>query len=87
MDINLKGRMNGIAAATEIRERFAIPVIFLTAFADVETLELAQKSEPFGYIIKPFEERELNANISMALYKDQMVEKLKRSEEQYPHLV
>lgn len=83
MDIHLKGSMDGIAAATEIHQRFLLPVIFLTAFTDVETLERAQKSEPFGYILKPFEEHELNATISMALYKHKMEMQLRASEEQF----
>lgn len=69
MDIHLKGDMDGIAAASIIREQHDIPVIFLTAFADVPTLERAKLSEPFGYILKPFEERSLHVHIEMALVK------------------
>jgi diguanylate cyclase (GGDEF)-like protein/PAS domain S-box-containing protein len=81
MDIMLKGEMDGVQAATEIRERFHIPVIYLTAFADEYTLQRASITEPFGYILKPFEERELHTIIEMALYKHQMEKKLKRSEQ------
>jgi signal transduction histidine kinase len=69
MDINLKGDMDGIESATEICSRFSVPIIYLTAFADEKTLERARKTEPYGYIVKPFNERELQANIEMALYK------------------
>ena len=58
MDIQLAGEMEGIAAAQAIRERFAIPVVFLTAFAGDTILERAKVTEPFGYIIKPFQDRE-----------------------------
>jgi PAS domain S-box-containing protein len=80
MDIFLKGDMDGIQAAEQIRTRYDIPVIFLTAFADPKTLQRAKVTEPFGYILKPFEERELLTAIEMALYKHGMEKKLKDSE-------
>jgi PAS domain S-box-containing protein len=80
MDIRLKGNVNGIDAAQEIRERFDIPVIYLTAYADEDTLQRAKRTEPYGYIVKPFEERELHSVIEMALYKHRMERKLKESE-------
>ena len=80
MDIFLKGDMDGIQAAEQIRTRYDIPVIFLTAFADPRTLQRAKVTEPFGYILKPFEERELLTAIEMALYKHGMEKKLKDSE-------
>ncbi|MBT3258964.1 MAG: response regulator [Deltaproteobacteria bacterium] len=81
MDIMLKGEMNGTETAGQIHSRFNIPVVYLTAYADEEILEKAKVAEPFGYIIKPFEERELNTAIEMALYKHKMERKLKESEE------
>lgn len=80
MDIQLAGEIDGIETAAHIRERFGIPVIFLTAYADEETLQRAKITEPFGYILKPFTIRELRANIEMALYKYQMERKLRESE-------
>ncbi len=80
MDIFLKGDMDGIQAAEQIRTKYDIPVIFLTAFADPKTLQRAKVTEPFGYILKPFEERELLTAIEMALYKHGMEKKLKDSE-------
>jgi PAS domain S-box-containing protein len=71
MDIWLKGSMDGIEAAEAIRRRIDVPVIYLTAHSDSATLTRAKLSEPFGYIIKPFEERELATTIEMALYKHQ----------------
>jgi diguanylate cyclase (GGDEF)-like protein/PAS domain S-box-containing protein len=69
MDINIKGEVDGIKAAEEIQTHLKLPVIFLTAFSDPGTLQRARIAEPFGYILKPFNERELISNIEMALYK------------------
>lgn len=80
MDIKLKGEMDGIQAASIIRKRYHLPVIFLTAFADEETLQRAQVTDAFGYILKPFEERELSINIEMALYKHHTEQQLRDSE-------
>ena len=66
MDIQLKGEMDGIEAAERIRTDFDIPVIYLTAFADEETLQRAKATEPFGYILKPFDERDLHTAIEIA---------------------
>ena len=70
MDIELSGEMDGIEAAGIIRSRFDIPSIFVTAYADDKLLERAKIIEPFGYILKPFEKRELHCNIEIALCKD-----------------
>jgi len=72
MDIMLKGPMNGIQAAHLIRVELSLPVIFLTANSDEAVLEQAKISEPFAYLLKPFEERQLRTNIEMALYKSRM---------------
>ena len=77
MDIMLKGEMNGIDAASQIKARFNIPVIYLTAHANEEMLQSAKLTEPFGYIIKPFEERELGSTIDIALYRHKMEIKVK----------
>ena len=83
MDIRLKGEMDGITAAEEIRQRFRIPVIYLTAFSEDSSLQRAKLTEPFGYIIKPFEDREIQSAIEMALYKHQAEERLRDSERRY----
>lgn len=80
MDIILKGKMDGIETAIEIRKRFNIPIIYCTAYADDKMLERAKITESFGYLIKPFEDRELNITIEMAIYKHRMETKLKESE-------
>ncbi len=69
MDIMLKGDMDGVEAANEIREKLDIPVVYLTAYSDNKILERAKKTEPFGYIIKPFDERDLYSSIEVALHK------------------
>ncbi len=83
MDINLKGDMDGIEAATQIRARLDIPVIFLTAFSNQSVVERALKVEAFGYILKPFEERELIITIEMALYKHSAERKIRESENKF----
>ncbi len=80
MDIRLKGKMDGIEAAQQIRERCDIPVIYLTAYADEKTLDRAKVTQPYGYILKPIEERELHSTIEMALYKHEMERRLKENE-------
>ena len=80
MDIQLIGDMNGITAAGIIKQKYEIPVIFLTGQSDDATIGKALESEPFGYIVKPFEEKNLKTSITMALYKRAMDEKLRQSE-------
>jgi diguanylate cyclase (GGDEF)-like protein/PAS domain S-box-containing protein len=80
MDIMLSGPMDGIEAAKQIRSQLGIPVIFLTAFTDEKTLERAKEVEPFGYILKPFKERELYTTIDIALYKNTIDKKLRKQE-------
>lgn len=87
MDIRLENGMDGIQAAEQIRSLYDIPVIFLTAFADQTTLARAKITEPFGYILKPFEERELQSTIEIALYRHAAEQKLRESERRYRHLV
>ena len=67
MDIMLKGSMDGVTAAKEITTRFDVPVVYLTAYSDNSILERAKKTEPFGYIIKPFDEKDLYSSIEVAL--------------------
>jgi hypothetical protein len=69
MDIRLRGQMDGIQAAMAIRESLDTPIVYLTAYADEETIERAMVTGPFGYLVKPFNERELRAAIEIALYK------------------
>lgn len=69
MDIMLKGDMSGIDTAEKIKASLNIPVIYLTAYADENTLSKAKVTEPYGYIIKPFKEIDLHTSIEMALYK------------------
>jgi len=80
MDIRIRGPQDGIATAEEIRRRFRVPVMYVTAHADKETLERARITEPFGYIVKPFHNVNFRAQIEMALWKHQMEQKLRISE-------
>jgi PAS domain S-box-containing protein len=83
MDIRLGGSMDGIAAAEEIRRRFHLPVVFLTAFSEDATLDRAKLTEPFGYILKPFHDRELKSTIEIALYKHRADEEIRRMNRLY----
>jgi CheY-like chemotaxis protein len=81
MDIQLAGRLDGIEAAALVRS-LRIPVVYLTASSDTSTLERAKLTEPFGFITKPFEDRDLKVAIEMALYKHQMEQERDRLTEQ-----
>ena len=83
MDIRLEGKLDGIDVAHQIHERSGIPVIFLTAYADEETVRRARVTEPFGYLLKPFEDSQLRTTIEMALYKHAAERKLRESERRY----
>ncbi len=83
MDIKIRGAMDGIQAAAIIRETRDVPVIYVTAFADEETIKRASLTQAYGYLIKPFEDRELRSSIEIALYKHAMERKLRESEERY----
>lgn len=87
MDIQLHGKMDGIQAAEEIRNELHIPVIFVTAYADDETLKRAKVTQPFGYLLKPFDTYELRSSIEMALYKNDIEAALRKSESMYRNLV
>jgi PAS domain S-box-containing protein len=80
MDIRLKGDMDGITTAETIRSEHDIPIIYLTAYADENTLERAKHTEPYGYLLKPYEKRVLHSTIEMAHYKRKMEWRIKESE-------
>ncbi len=86
MDIKIRGAIDGVETAQRVHEQWRTPVILLTAYADEETIARAKISEPFGYILKPFEERELKTAIEIALYRAGMERKLRESEERYRRL-
>ncbi|MDD2882089.1 MAG: EAL domain-containing protein [Rhodoferax sp.] len=81
MDIELAGAMDGIAAAQALRSKMCLPVVFLTAFDADDTLARAKLAEPYGYLLKPFSERELRTVLEMALYKCQAQTRLRESAE------
>ncbi|MCB9114809.1 MAG: response regulator [Caldilinea sp.] len=78
MDIRLRGEMDGIETAALLRERFDCPVIYLTSYGDEETLQRAKLTEPYGFLIKPFEERELHGTIEMALHRQEIEKRLRQ---------
>ncbi len=83
MDVRLKGEMDGIQTATELRLRYSTTIVYLTAYADNDTLRRASVTEPFGYVLKPFEERELHTTIEMALYRAEVERRFKENETWY----
>jgi two-component system response regulator LytT len=87
MDIMLKGEISGIEAAQQIKDRYQIPVIFLTAYADESTLSKAKVTEPYGYIIKPFKEIDLHTSIEMALYKHGKEQEVRKERDLYSSIV
>jgi diguanylate cyclase (GGDEF)-like protein/PAS domain S-box-containing protein len=80
MDISLKGKIDGIDASKAIRKDHDIPIVFLTAYSDEEAVQRAQLSQPYGFVIKPFEERELYAAIETALHRHGVEVKLQQVE-------
>ena len=85
MDISLKGEMDGIQATEQIVSNQGLPIVFLTANADRATLDRAKMTGPFGYLIKPFQEKELMTTIEIALYKHQMEADLRQAKETAEH--
>ncbi len=83
MDIMLKGATDGIAAAQRIKNEYHIPVIFASAYTDEETLRRAKVTEPFGFVVKPFQEKELRSNIELALYKSRLDKKIYEREKKF----
>jgi PAS domain S-box-containing protein/putative nucleotidyltransferase with HDIG domain len=83
MDITLEGEMDGIDSASTINDTLNIPVIYITSSTDSETIERAKTSNPYGYIIKPIDRRELKAAIEMALLRHEMEWKIRENEQKY----
>jgi PAS domain S-box-containing protein len=83
MDVRVQGPIDGIDAARQVRDACQIPVVFLTAYADEDTLRRASAAEPFGYVLKPFEDSQLHTVIGMALYKHASEQRLRASERRY----
>jgi PAS domain S-box-containing protein len=72
MDVRLKGKMDGIEASARIHERCDVPIVYVSAYAEKDILERAKLTDPYGYVLKPFGERDLNKTVEMALYKHEM---------------
>jgi signal transduction histidine kinase len=79
MDIHIQGDMDGIEVAAKLRETHAVPVIYLTAYSEDSTLDRARKTQPYGYLLKPFSERELHATIQMAFERQRLENELNDS--------
>ena len=81
MDVRIKGPMDGIEAARRICGSRDVPVVFLTAYSDVDTVERAKLVEPYGYVVKPFDPRDLHTTIEIALHKGKVDRRLRESHE------
>ena len=77
MDIKLSGETDGIQAAEQIRDRLDLPVVYLTAYADEATLQRAKLTGPFGYLLKPVEQRDLQTAVEVAIYKHRLESELR----------
>lgn len=80
LDIMIPGKLDGIQVAETVKSELDIPVIFLTAYSEDKIIERAKQAEPYGYIVKPFQDRELKAAIEVALYKKEMERRLREAE-------
>jgi PAS domain S-box-containing protein len=85
MDVRLQGAMDGITAAQAIRDRFAVPLIFLTSHSDNDTVKRAARTAPYGYLTKPYQIKELRAGIEVALTKSRMERQLRESDRWFAH--
>ncbi len=85
MDVRLQGAMDGIEAAEIIRDRFTVPVIFLTSYSDQETVQRAARSAPYGFLTKPYQIREVRAGIEVALSKAEMERRLREADRWFAH--
>src|SRR5580704_5055238 len=82
MDIHIEGDIDGIETTMRIPAEYRIPVIYLSAYSEEATLERARSSKPYGFLVKPFSERELHVSIEMALERSRLDSALQSSEEQ-----
>ncbi|MDP8220614.1 MAG: ATP-binding protein [Candidatus Stygibacter frigidus] len=87
MDIRLRGEMSGVQAAAIIKDKFDLPVVFLTSYSDDKTIQNAKHTYPYGYLVKPFEERELYATIEIALFKHRTSQELEKYRNHLEQLV
>jgi PAS domain S-box-containing protein len=87
MDIQLAGKLDGIETADKIRETHNIPIVYLTANSDTPVLDRAKATEPYGYVLKPFDERDLKSTIEIALHKYRTDERVRDSEQLIRSLV
>lgn len=83
MDIRLDGGLDGIETAKLLRKKYAVPVVYLTAYTDEKTLQRAKLTEPFGYLVKPYSEQELRTTVEMSLHKASIERRLRESEERF----
>ena len=87
MDIMLKGKMTGIDTSIQIHKEVSVPIIYMTAYADKDTLSKAKMTQPHGYIIKPYKEVDLRTTVEIALYKHKKEDKIKKERDLYYSII
>ena len=87
MDIMLKGKMTGIDTSIQIHKEISVPIIYMTAYADKDTLSKAKMTQPHGYIIKPYKEVDLRTTVEIALYKHKKEDKIKKERDLYYSII
>ena len=87
MDVVLRGALDGIETAMQIRALSQVPIVYVTAHSDELTLRRASATEPYGYLLKPFEDGEIRSAIEMALYKHRTDQQLRQSEARFRSLI
>src|SRR6056297_64483 len=87
MDIMLAGQLNGIETVDRFYQRYSVPVIFLTAYAEQEKIQQAKKLGPYGYLIKPYNKNELATTIEITLYKDKLYKELQQKEKRFETII
>lgn len=87
MDIRLEGEMDGIQASEELKQFFDLPVVFLSSYSNVNTLKRAKIAEPYGYLLKPYEDRELSVAIDLAIYKHSVERRVKDERRRFEEIL
>ncbi|MCK9612415.1 MAG: response regulator [Bacteroidales bacterium] len=87
MDVRLSGKMNGTEAAAQISQKMDVPIVFLTAYTDEKTIDMAKDSDPYGYLVKPFYEKELQTTLEMALHKHEKFRLLKKERDLFYSII
>ncbi len=87
MDIKIKGKLDGVETSVILRQKYDIPIVYLTAHADQATLDRVKITEPYGYVLKPFERREIHTSIQIAVYRHKMEKEEREKGDKYKSII